>query len=144
MRLAVVLFLIILAGCVEKEEAVVATEKKPAPSLAEEAPEAPETQVQVEKKAGLTIADILNNPAAYEGKEVTLRGRATPGLAFEFVDEQPYLLSDGTGEIWVITRGTMPMQGAEVTVRGRVVTPYQIKGRHYEVAIIEIEREEEY
>jgi|Deesub1362A_J573_1020465.scaffolds.fasta_scaffold00570_2 hypothetical protein len=149
MRLAVVLFLImlILAGCVEKEEAVVATEKKPAPPLVEEAPEAPETQLQkekVEKKAGLTIADILNNPAAYEGKEVTLRGRATPGLAFEFVDEQPYLLSDGTGEIWVITRAMMPMQGAEVTVRGEVVVPYQIKGRHYEVAIIEIDREEEY
>jgi hypothetical protein len=146
MRLAIVLFLImlILAGCVEKEETVVATEKKPSPPLAEEAPETQVQKEKVEKKAGLTIADILNNPAAYEGKEVILRGRATPGLAFEFVDEQPYLLSDGTGEIWVITRAMMPMQGAEITVRGEVVVPYQIKGRHYEVALIEIEREEEY
>ncbi len=143
MRLAVLFLLtmLILAGCVEKEEAVVATEKKP---LSKEVSEALPQEEKVEKRVGITIADILNNPAAYEGKEVTLRGIATPGLAFEFVDEQPYLLSDGTGEIWVITRGVMPAQGAEVTVRGEVVVPYQIKGRHYEVAIIEIEREEEY
>ncbi len=141
MAVLFLLTMLILAGCVEKEEAVVATEKKP---LSKEVSEALPQEEKVEKRVGITIADILNNPAAYEGKEVTLRGIATPGLAFEFVDEQPYLLSDGTGEIWVITRGVMPAQGAEVTVRGEVVVPYQIKGRHYEVAIIEIEREEEY
>ena len=141
MAVLFLLTMLILAGCVEKEEAVVATEKKP---LSKEVSEALPQEEKVEKRAGITIADILNNPAAYEGKEVTLRGIATPGLAFEFVDEQPYLLSDGTGEIWVITRGVMPAQGTEVTVRGEVVVPYQIKGRHYEVAIIEIEREEEY
>ena len=135
MRHAVLLLLVmlIIAGCVEKEEAVVA-EKKPQGTEAAPPP--------LKEEGAPKIADILRNPAAYEDRVVVLHGTATPGLAFEFVDEQPYLLSDGTGEIWVITRGTMPMQGAEVTVRGRVVTPYQIKGRHYEVAVIEIEREE--
>lgn len=141
MRLVALLLLVMLifAGCVEKEEAVVGVEKKPV----EEFAEAPEVQRgEAELRAGPSVADILNNPAAYEGREVTLRGTAMPGLAFEFVDEQPYLLNDGTGEIWVITRGTMPMQEVEVEVRGIVVTPYQIKGRHYRVAIIELAREE--
>ncbi|NOZ60004.1 MAG: hypothetical protein GXO66_10605 [Euryarchaeota archaeon] len=140
MRLyAVLLILLVLAGCVEKEEAVVE-----AVGEAVEAPVAtpqPEPAPAGDAGGGVRVADILDNPEAYEGMEVVLRGTALPGLAFEFVDEQPYLLNDGTGEIWVITRGTMPMQGSEVVVRGRVVVPYQIKGRHYEVAIIEIERE---
>nr|NIV35598.1 hypothetical protein [Anaerolineae bacterium] len=55
----------------------------------------------------------------------------------EFVDEQPYLLEDGTGEVWIITREVMPPEGTKVTVTGTVRVPYQIKGRRYEVAVIE-------
>ncbi|WP_457554892.1 hypothetical protein [Candidatus Pyrohabitans sp.] len=137
MRSAVLLLmLLLLPGCVEKEVAMVG-DAEGADASGEETP----SGILQQSGDELRIGDILENPEAYEGKEVVLRGTVTPGLAFEFVDEQPYLLSDGTGDIWIVTRGTMPMQGAEVRVRGIVVVPYQIKGRHYEVAVVEIERE---
>ncbi len=137
MRSAVLLLmLLLLPGCVEKEVAMVGDVEG-----ADASGEGATSGILQQSGDELRIGDILENPEAYEGKEVVLRGTVTPGLAFEFVDEQPYLLSDGTGDIWIVTRGTMPMQGAEVRVRGIVVVPYQIKGRHYEVAVVEIERE---
>jgi len=86
------------------------------------------------------IAAVLEAPQKYKGKVVYLQGKATPGLPWQFVDEQPYLLRDATGEIWVITTAAMPQQEQELLLRGRVVAPYQIKGRRWEVAVLELKR----
>lgn len=101
--------------------------------------EAPPPEAVVE---AVSISDVLGDAALYSGKEVTISGEALPGMAFEFVDEQPYQLRDETGTIWVITSGVMPAEGARITVKGKVATPYQIKGRRFDVAIIEEERRE--
>lgn len=95
---------------------------------------------RAEKAEVVPIGDIISRPQEYVDREVTVEGKAIPGLAFEFVDEQPYLLKDSTGQIWVITRGFMPEEGKGLTVKGRVVAPYQIKGRRYEVVILEEDR----
>ncbi len=121
--LGVLLLLLTLVGCTEREEVV--GEKK-------------ETGQSTE--ATTRIADILGSPESFDGRDVTIEGTAIPGLAFEYVDEQPYRLKDPTGEIWVITRGYMPEEGRWVVVKGTVVSPYQIKGRRFEVAVIERER----
>ncbi|RMG73488.1 MAG: hypothetical protein D6710_03325 [Nitrospirae bacterium] len=86
------------------------------------------------------IGDIISSPERFRDSIVTLSGTAEPGLAFEFVNEQPYLLKDSTGQIWVITKGIMPKRGESVMVQGAVQSPYQIKGRQYDVVIIEIKR----
>jgi hypothetical protein len=118
------LLMSLTAACVEKEEAVKG--KRPAGA---------------ERKAeGISIARIITGVEAYRDKEVTVSGTVTPGLAFEFVDEQPYLLRDDTGEVWVITKSVMPEEGSWTTVKGTLRSPYQIKGRSYETAIIELER----
>ena len=131
MRLmALILLLAILAGCVEQEGAFQVSQNA---TLEEKKPK---------KKEGLTVEEILSSPMKFDGKIVTLEGKATPGLAFQFIEEQPYLLDDGTGKIWVITTEEMPAENSYVRVTGKVVVPYQIKGRHYEVAILEEEREE--
>ncbi|RME64004.1 MAG: hypothetical protein D6778_08710 [Nitrospirae bacterium] len=119
-----VFFMFIISACTEKEKII--EEKK-----------APERMV----KDRTPVKQILDAPEQYRDKEVIVEGTAKPGLAFEFVDEQPYLLSDDSGEIWVITRGLMPEEGSKVTVRGVVASPYQIKGRRYRVAILEKERQ---
>ncbi len=113
----------VISGCVEKEE-----------------------EFSLQKKEVLTednivsIAEIINRPAEFKNSIVTIEGIAEPGLAFEFVNEQPYLVDDGTGQIWVVTKAVMPKKGQKVKIRGVVHTPYQIKGRRYKVAIVEVKR----
>ncbi len=120
--LSIALFLIV-AACVEKEEEVGGKQKGKTGS-----------------EVIVSIGEILKEPSKFKDSIVTIAGQAEPGLAFEFVNEQPYLLKDSTGQIWVITRGLMPSKGQKIKVRGAVQTPYQIKGRRYEVAIVEIKR----
>ncbi len=129
----VLILLLLAAGCIQSEEAF---------QVENATPQEVQPQQKVPGKAGLTVEKILSNPVSFDGKKVTLEGVATPGLAFQFIEEQPYQLDDGTGKIWVITTQEMPPEGARVRVTGVVVVPYQIKGRHYEVAILEEEREE--
>jgi len=100
------------------------------------------TTTPSEEKEFISIKEIIDNPKKWDGKVVTIKGFAYPGLALQYVDEQPYLLKDDTGEIWVITKGVPPSEESFVIVRGKVVSPYQIKGHHYEVAVLETEREE--
>ena len=127
---AVLILAMLLAlspSCVEQEREV---GQKPVKAV-EEKPRA----------QGLTVSEIVGNAAAFQGREVIISGEALPGLAFEFIDEQPYTLDDGTGRIWVITTGVMPAEGSRVTVRGTVRAPYQIKGRRFEVAVLESGRD---
>jgi hypothetical protein len=96
---------------------------------------------EVEARA-VSISEVLANLESLKGKDVTVSGEALPGMAFEFVDEQPYQLKDETGAIWVVTRGVMPAEGVRITVRGTVEAPYQIKGRRFDVVILEAEQKE--
>jgi hypothetical protein len=131
------IFLILLnLGCFEEEKVI---EAPISPEITSTPPPV-ESQQPIKRPGEVEIRSILENPEKFDGSEVTISGICRPGLAFEFVDEQPYLIDDGTGEIWVITMSMVPAQGEFVTVRGVVVVPYQIKGRHYDVAIIEGER----
>jgi|GEM_PF-2338410 hypothetical protein len=88
----------------------------------------------------VSIATLLEEKWAYKDRIVIISGKTSPGLPFEFVNEQPYLVDDGTAQIWVITTGTMPEEGRWIRVKGRVSIPYQIKGRRYKIALLEIER----
>jgi len=115
--------LVLLTGCPEGDRVV----GEPETSGTEPADRTPAVEVR----------RILDDPAAFAGRDVTVHGQALPGLAFEFINEQPYQLDDGSGVIWVVTSGTLPAEGVEVTVRGTVAVPYQIKGRSYDVVIRE-------
>lgn len=125
MVMCIFLSLILPASCIEKE---ITVEKK-------------EDKGEALKSESVSIAHILQGRETYRGKTVTVFGKVTTGMAFEFVNEQPYLLDDGSGEIWVITKGVMPKEGSEIKVVGEVMAPYQIKGRKYEIVVLESERE---
>lgn len=113
--------LLLIPACVQKEETV--GEKR-------QAPEARSPQ-------GIVISSLLEDADRYRGEEVTVSGKVTVGMAFEFVSEQPFQLDDGTGSLWVVTTGAVPGENQWVTVRGTVAAPYQIKGRRYDVALVE-------
>lgn len=115
------LVLLLPVACVEREEAVGENQAASA---------------TVQTSEQLKIADILKAPDKYLGQQVQVAGEAEGGLAFQFVNEQPYLLKDGSGEIWVITTGMVPAAGHRLEVMGEVVAPYQIKGHRYAVVLL--------
>jgi len=88
----------------------------------------------------MPVSLLVDRAGEFRDKEVVVYGKAVPGLAFEFVGEQPYLLELGGKSLWVVTRGAPPAEGAWLTVRGVLRMPYQLKGRHYQAALEEIER----
>ena len=92
--------------------------------------------------SGTSIVEIVSGTDAFnfKDKEVIVSGKVMPGLAFEFISEQPYQIIQGETLLWVITDKMAPKEGSFVTVRGRIARPYQIKGRSYEVALLEEER----
>jgi hypothetical protein len=120
-RVLLVLLVAVLAGCAEGER-VVGDSTPPA-----------------EPAAGptLSIAELERDREAWLNREVVVEGTVEPGLAFEFVDEQPYTLNDGSGTIVVITTGAMPAAGSRVEVTGILRAPWQIKGRRYEFVVLE-------
>ena len=64
------------------------------------------------------IKDILDNPAAYEGKVVKVEGSVVDSANLLIV--KYYHLEDATGRIVVVARRAVPLRGARVTVRGTV------------------------
>jgi len=115
--------LAVLFGCVEGEKVV---DRSAIPSAA-----------QPTQPAGMAVTALLADLDRYLDTEVIVYGKVHAGLAFEFVGEQPYQLATGDSRLWVVTSGPVPADGSWVTVRGIVKAPYQLKGRHYPVALVE-------
>jgi len=74
---------------------------------------------------GLTtrnIADIQQYPGRFQHRSVTVEGTVTSSFGGSFVPVQVYRVSDGTGELTVISNDVrgVPRKGAHVRVRGRV------------------------
>lgn len=116
----------LLNGCVEGEAVI--DQKAVSSSIA------------IPRQEGMPVSEILADPAKYQDREVTVFGKVSAGLAFEFVGEQPYLLEHGKSGLWVITSEMAPQEGIWLTVQGVVKVPYQVKGRHYSVAVVEKKR----
>ena len=64
------------------------------------------------------IRDVLDDPAGYEGKNVTVAGVVLDSANLILV--KYYRVEDATGRITVVARGAVPPRGAKVRVRGRV------------------------
>ena len=121
--------IILLTGSVEGEE--VFDQKPSTPS---------EKPLQAEQ--GVRFAEILAAPEKFHAQEVAVTGRVISGMAFEFVGEQPYQLEQNGRHLWVITTALPPEEDSWVTVHGKIMSPYQVKGRHYETALVETTRSE--
>lgn len=65
-----------------------------------------------------SIKDILENPAAYEGRTVKLEGTVTDATNILVV--KFYHLEDATGRIVVVAHKAVPLRGARVSVAGTV------------------------
>ncbi len=87
-----------------------------------------------------SIKEINEAPANFDGKEVKVKGTVKDLTKIPFLDVKQYVLDDGTGEILVITEGTLPAERETVVVRGKVESPVIVGGQALGLHLKEIER----
>lgn len=72
----------------------------------------------------LTIAEITSDIREYDGKTVTVKG--TVARSVNILGIKAYEVSDGSGDIRVITERGLPSEGSEVTVTGVVNQAFKL------------------
>ncbi|HSQ02946.1 MAG TPA: hypothetical protein VLN59_02850 [Burkholderiales bacterium] len=87
-----------------------------------------------------SIREIVAAPGQFDGKEVKLRGTVTGGLKVPVIDIKGYTLRDDTGEIPVLTHGTLPATNARVALTGVVKSLAIIGGESLGLRVEEIKR----
>src|SRR5258705_13547107 len=76
-----------------------------------------------------TISKINADPARYHNKEVAIVG--TVRDSYGALGQGAYEIDDGTGRLWVVTKGGVPSRGARVGVKGHVYKGFNFGGRDY-------------
>lgn len=79
-----------------------------------------------------TISDVQTNPGRYADKTVTVEGVVTASWGIPLVPFKVYRISDGSGEMLVVSDGRrLPGKNARVRVRGEVEEFALIGGRSF-------------
>jgi len=86
------------------------------------------------------IGDIVANPAAYEGREVKVKGRVQDVTKVPFMETKFYTLAADGYQIPVLTDRTLPMVDSEVVVIGEVENIAIINNQSIGLHIREIKR----
>lgn len=86
------------------------------------------------------IKEIIAAPVQFEGKEVKLKGRAANITKLPILEIKIYTLQDGTGEIAVVTQGTLPAVNDSVALRGTVKSAAIIGGQSLGLRVEEVKR----
>lgn len=77
-----------------------------------------------------SIEDLSRNPGRYYDKTVTVEGTVTSSWGVPMMALQVYRISDGTGELTVLSqRNRVPGRGARVRVTGEVEEVAMLGGR---------------
>lgn len=79
---------------------------------------------QVSGPFSVSIGKVLATPRDYEGKTITLSGTVNDVLSLIVI--KAFLLSDNTGQIYVVTERILPKQGERVRVKGCVVEAFSL------------------
>jgi len=85
------------------------------------------------------IKDIVAAPGGFESKEVKIKGKVTEAIKLPILG-QAFMLRDETGEITVITKGTLPSAGTEVTLTGIVKSTAIVGGQSLGLRVEETKR----
>ena len=86
------------------------------------------------------IADIIANPAAYEGKQVKVKGRVQDVTKVPLMETKFYTLAANGYQIPVLTDRTLPTVNSEVVVIGEVENIAIINNQSIGMHIREIKR----
>ena len=83
------------------------------------------------------IGDINGNPEQYENKTVWVHGTVVTAAKLPGMKEGIYTLKDATGEITILTSGTLPAEGSSRILRGTVQSQFKIFGKPMAIVIRE-------
>ena len=86
------------------------------------------------------VADIKRSPAAFQGKEVVLKGTVREVTKLPIVELKSYVLADSSGEMTVTTKGAPPAKGDKLIVRGEVASAAIVGGHSFGLHVGERER----
>jgi hypothetical protein len=82
------------------------------------------------------IAEINQDPARFAGKEISIAGRVTD--SFGAMGTGVFQVDDGTGTIWVYSKGYgVPGGGAKVAVTGVIEQGFAFGGRSFATILAE-------
>ena len=65
-----------------------------------------------------SINNVLADPSRYRDREVKIKGRVSD--SYSLADNGVYRVSDGGGELWVVSTHGVPRKDAKVTVKGTI------------------------
>jgi hypothetical protein len=86
------------------------------------------------------IAEIVRDPAKFEGREVSLKGTVRETRKIPVIDSKSFVLADSTGEITVTAKGDLPAKGEKLLVRGKVQSLAIVGGQSFGTGVAEFER----
>ncbi len=89
------------------------------------------------------IGDINADPGRFMNKEVAVAGTVTQsiGASIGTLGQGVYQIDDGTGRLWVWTRGRgVPSRGAKVGVKGHITQSVTFLGINYGTVLQETDR----
>jgi len=70
------------------------------------------------------IENVLANPRDYEGRNITISGKVTDSVSFLVI--KAFLLTDSTGQIFVVTDRIIPQKGTQLKVTGTIVETFSL------------------
>lgn len=89
-----------------------------------------------------TISEINQDPGQFRNKDVNVAGKVITSVGA--LGQGIYQIDDGTGRLWVLSRGGgVPANDAYVGVKGRVTQGVTVLGRSYGTVLRESERKTE-
>jgi hypothetical protein len=86
------------------------------------------------------IAEVSANPAAFEGRDVKIRGKVADVTKIPLIDIATYTLEDGTGSLVVLGPPELPKMGERIAIRGRVESLVILAGQGFGTTLREVAR----
>lgn len=86
------------------------------------------------------VKEILTSPTQFEGKEVRVKGKVKDITKVPLVDLRLYVLDDGSGEVMVVARESLPAVNETVWLKGVVESTAIMGGQSIGLRIRETKR----
>lgn len=86
------------------------------------------------------IGEIVQSPGSFEGKTIKVKGEVTEVTKLPLIEFKSFTLRDDSGEILVLTEGTLPAINKKTAIKAQVKTMAIINEQSIGLRLIEVEK----